>query len=143
MELRDPRLMSYRGVPNWPPIWVQRKSAGGQQTLHSEIGIFKTSETTGIDYRKSFLFMEHEGFPVYRLFNVFRSQFCRPIAKCILLQAEGIELKLGDHPLSYREISNWPPVWMWVDGKENDHLVEKSVLAPMLGKISADQEDYS
>jgi hypothetical protein len=32
------------------------------------------------------------------------------------------ELKLRDHPLMcYRGVCNWPPVWTWVDGKENEH----------------------
>jgi hypothetical protein len=41
MELRDHRLMSYRGVPNWPPVWVRIKTAAEQQILRGEIGVLQ------------------------------------------------------------------------------------------------------
>lgn len=31
-------------------------------------------------------------------------------------------MKLRDHPLmSYRRVSNWPPVWTWIGGEVNKH----------------------
>ena len=31
-------------------------------------------------------------------------------------------MQLRHHPLiSYRNRSSWPPIWMWIDGKENQH----------------------
>jgi hypothetical protein len=82
MELRDHRLMSYRGVPNWPPVWVRRKNAE-QQTLYGEIGILKRVITTGTDCRKSFLFVEHEGTPYIGCLIFSDPRFCRPIVKLL------------------------------------------------------------
>jgi hypothetical protein len=32
-------------------------------------------------------------------------------------------MKLREHPLmSYRGARSWPPVWLWVDGRENERL---------------------
>jgi hypothetical protein len=31
-------------------------------------------------------------------------------------------MELRSHPLmSYRNGLSWPPIWMWIDGKENQH----------------------
>jgi hypothetical protein len=40
MLLRDHPLMSYRGVPRWPPAWLWR---GGNETINpkGEVGILK------------------------------------------------------------------------------------------------------
>ena len=83
MELRDHRLMSYRGVPNWPPVWIRRKSAAEQQILRGEIGILQQVVTTGIDYRKSFSFVEHEGTPYIGSLIFTDPRFCRPIVKLL------------------------------------------------------------
>jgi hypothetical protein len=83
MELRDHRLMSYRGVPNWPPVWIQRKSLAEQQILRGEIGILQQVVTTGIDYQKLFLFVEHEGVPYIGCLIFSDHRFCRPIAKLL------------------------------------------------------------
>jgi hypothetical protein len=83
MELRDHRLMSYRGMPNWPPVWVRRKSAAEQQTLRGEIGILQQVITTEIDYRRSFLLIEHEGLPYMGCLIFSDRRFCRPIVKLL------------------------------------------------------------
>ena len=34
-----------------------------------------------------------------------------------------VAIKLRWHPLmSYRGVSNWPPVWTWIDGEEIKHV---------------------
>jgi hypothetical protein len=34
--------------------------------------------------------------------------------------ATGKPMKLREHPLlSYRGVPSWPPVWMWIDGQDN------------------------
>jgi hypothetical protein len=82
MELRDHRLMSYRGVPNWPPVWLRRKSAAKQQTLRGEVGILQ-EVSIGIDYRRSILSMEHEGEPYIGCLIFSDHRFCRPIVKLL------------------------------------------------------------
>ena len=39
MKLRHHPLLSYRGIPSWPPVWVPTKSAYETTTLQGEIGI--------------------------------------------------------------------------------------------------------
>jgi hypothetical protein len=36
--LRDHPIMSYRGVPNWPPVWTQTRSDGVKK-LRGELGV--------------------------------------------------------------------------------------------------------
>ena len=83
MELRDHRLMSYRNVPNWPPVWVRSQSLGEKQTLHGEIGILKQVIPAEIDYRKSFLFIEHEGCSYIGCLLFSDRRFCRAIVKLL------------------------------------------------------------
>jgi hypothetical protein len=83
MELRDHRLMSYRGVPNWPPVWIRRQSRTEQQTLRGKVGILQELVSTGIDYRKSFLYMEHEGVGYIGCLIFSDHRFCRPIVKLL------------------------------------------------------------
>jgi hypothetical protein len=47
MFLRDHPLMSYRGVPNWPPAWTW---IDGEENSHpkGEIGILKTTQLSKI-----------------------------------------------------------------------------------------------
>src|SRR5262245_43393917 len=61
LELRDHPLMSYRGVGNWPPVWIWR---GGhdQRRLRGEIGILKAVLSAAIGSRlRVFLIIEHQG----------------------------------------------------------------------------------
>lgn len=36
MKLRDHPLMSYRSIPNWPPVWITRT---GAKVIRGEIGV--------------------------------------------------------------------------------------------------------
>jgi hypothetical protein len=83
MELRDHRLMSYRGVPNWPPVWVRRKSAAEQQILRGELGILQQVITTEFTCRRSFLLIEHEGLRYMGCLIFSDARFCRPIVKLL------------------------------------------------------------
>ena len=41
MELRLHSMMSYRGSPNWPPVWVKALSAHENKKVRGEVGILK------------------------------------------------------------------------------------------------------
>jgi hypothetical protein len=61
MLLRDHPLMSYRGLLNWPPIWLC-KDLSSKKQLRGEIGVLKMvtecrTETTN----SCFLHIEHGG----------------------------------------------------------------------------------
>ena len=38
VKLRDHPLMSYRGIPNWPPVWTQMR-IGGVKIVKGEVGV--------------------------------------------------------------------------------------------------------
>ena len=61
MKLQYHSLMSYRGISNWPPVWVGRDAKQSQQ-ISGEIGILKhviRSKVKPLD--RLYLTMEHEG----------------------------------------------------------------------------------
>src|SRR5262245_16202891 len=61
MELRDHRLMSYRGIGNWPPVWICREVRASER-LHGEVGILRDVLLSAVDARpRLFLIMEHQG----------------------------------------------------------------------------------
>ena len=50
MELRYHPLLSHRGIPSWPPVWVPFKSDDKKPTLRGEIGTLKyTFETLSLE----------------------------------------------------------------------------------------------
>jgi hypothetical protein len=61
MQLRHHPLMSFRGMPNWPPIWAWR---GGLENKHprGEIGILKAVAKSNIEpAARCFLYIDYEG----------------------------------------------------------------------------------
>jgi hypothetical protein len=69
MLLRDHPLMSYRGVPSWPPVWtwvswVNRPDADvpENKTIKGEVGILIWASLTGIQPPdRCYLLINHEG----------------------------------------------------------------------------------
>ena len=61
MKLRDHSLMCYRGVSNWPPVWVGRDAKQSQQLI-GEIGILKNVIQSKMNPpNRLYLTIEHEG----------------------------------------------------------------------------------
>ena len=60
MKLRNLPLMTYGGLPNWPPVWVE---TGGQsqRSFRAEMGTLKEVRMTDSLSDKFFLVIEHEG----------------------------------------------------------------------------------
>jgi hypothetical protein len=101
MELRDHRLMSYRCVPNWPPVWVRRKSAA-EQVLRGELGILQQVITTEFACRRSFLLIEHEGLRYMGCLIFSDTRFCRPIVKLLVWPTSSGTLKDVQRSLTLR-----------------------------------------
>ena len=59
MELRDHPLLSYRGFPHWPPVWVCR-DGNVPGRLRGEVGILKEVRTAMTLPHKCFLVIKHE-----------------------------------------------------------------------------------
>jgi hypothetical protein len=83
MQLRHHPLMSYRGVPNWPPVWVWR-GIGENKRPKGEVGILKNVTPSRLAGRhRCFLVIEYEGatYMGCLLFN--EHSFCRQVTKLL------------------------------------------------------------
>ena len=57
MDLRDHPLMSYRGIPNWPPVWICGTT---NKRLTGEVGILARVINNEKLRAKCFLVIEYE-----------------------------------------------------------------------------------
>jgi hypothetical protein len=61
MHLRDHPLLSYQGVPSWPPVWT-RVGCEDLKTLRGEIGILKSIVARDLGRStRCFLIIEYNG----------------------------------------------------------------------------------
>ena len=58
VKLRDHPLMSYRGIPNWPPVWTQM-GIDGVKILKGEVGVLIYAHAGGAS-NTCYLVIEHE-----------------------------------------------------------------------------------
>jgi hypothetical protein len=58
VKLRDHPLMSYRGIPNWPPVWTQMR-IGGVKIMKGEVGVLIYVHAGGAS-NTCYLVIEHE-----------------------------------------------------------------------------------
>jgi len=63
MKFREHPLMSYRGMRNWPPVWIQRDPAGKLRgkKFRGEIGVLKRVLHHLDMPNECFLLIEHRG----------------------------------------------------------------------------------
>src|SRR5262245_15624480 len=61
MLLRDHPLMSYKGIPNWPPVWTWTRG-GENKYPKGEVGTLKSVEPSKVQPGKRFfLEIDYEG----------------------------------------------------------------------------------
>jgi hypothetical protein len=101
MQLRDHPLMSYRGVPNWPPVWTLR-NVGTVNTLKGEVGVLKY-----VDYdhdrnsNKCFLVIDHQS-SLYTGCLIYQDRsFCNQIAHVMRTRIGRSIKEIGNIDLSY------------------------------------------
>jgi hypothetical protein len=61
MTLRDHPLMSYRGIPNWPPIWTQVTDGSTVKTVKGEIGTLASVHYNPKSWSRCYLFINYKG----------------------------------------------------------------------------------
>ena len=62
MLLKDHPLMSYHGIPSWPPVWTFVRGVEKKHPRREEIGILKEVTISNIQPAdRCFLHIEHEG----------------------------------------------------------------------------------
>jgi len=59
MELRNHPAMNYRGVSNWPPVWLHARAVGAMR-LNGESGVLKYVHASNHLSNKCYLVIEHE-----------------------------------------------------------------------------------
>jgi hypothetical protein len=100
MKLRDHPLMSYRGVPNWPPVWTLAARNGSVMTLMGEVGVLKYVHSNSLMSNKCFLVIDfqHEAYIGSLIFK--DHSFCGQISH-LLRDHVGRSIKdIGDLDLS-------------------------------------------
>lgn len=86
MKLRAHPLMTYRQVPNWPPVWTQTTKTG-RRTIKGEIGVLKYVYTSGgVPSDKCFLVIEHENEQYVGTLLFDNLTFCAQL--CAMLQSQ-------------------------------------------------------
>jgi hypothetical protein len=85
MELRQHPGMAYRGVPNWPPVWLHAKSNGH---LNGELGFLKYVHASNGVSNKCYLVMEYERTPYVGCLIFENAAFCYQVAR-LLRQYQG------------------------------------------------------
>jgi hypothetical protein len=117
MLLRDHPLMSYKGFPSWPPVWLwiygeEDKGPKG------EIGVFRRVVQSKIQpSNRCFLFIDYEKSSYIGDLRVDDSVFCDQITKLLqgccnrpIAQIGGLELpgRAASHADSFSSLSGSP-----------------------------------
>ncbi len=63
MQLRYHPLISYRGLPSWPPVWTPANPKSHLKPLRGEIGRLEHVLPNKTLNNRCFLIIEHEGHP--------------------------------------------------------------------------------
>jgi hypothetical protein len=81
--LRHHPLMSYRGIPNWPPVWTWTDGLENTRP-RGEIGILKAVTLSNIQPAdRCFLYIDYEGSSYIGCLLFDDSGFCGQIAKLL------------------------------------------------------------
>jgi hypothetical protein len=83
MLLRDHPLMSYKGLPNWPPTWTW---TNGLENKHpqGEVGILRAVSLSNVlPADRCFLYIDHEGSSYIGCLLFNEPAFCSQIAKLL------------------------------------------------------------
>jgi hypothetical protein len=101
MQLRYHPLISYRGLPSWPPAWTPANPKSHLKVLRGEIGRLEYVLPNKTSHNRCFLIIEHEGHPYVGCLFIDDAIFCAQIMTIIQNQA-GLTIKeIGDLDLSY------------------------------------------
>lgn len=102
MKLRDHPLMSYHGMPNWPPVWTLAATSNGSvRILTGEVGVLKYIHANSLMSNKCFLIIDFEA-EVYIGSLIFTDQpFCGQISRLLQGQVSRPIKEIGDLDVSH------------------------------------------
>jgi hypothetical protein len=101
MLLRDHPLMSFKGVPSWPPVWTwidghEKESARGEIGILKEVTLSKINPAD-----RCFLYIEHEGSFYLGCLLIDDNAFCCQITKLLQAHYNRSLAEIGCIDLSY------------------------------------------
>jgi hypothetical protein len=100
MTLREHPLMTYRNVPNWPPVWTQQRK-GSVKTLKGEIGVLKyVYASSTVPVNKCYLVIEHEKETYIGALQFDDQSFCDQVSKLLKGQIGRSIQQVGDFEMS-------------------------------------------
>jgi hypothetical protein len=112
MLLRDHPLMSYKGVPNWPPTWTWIGGLEDKRPRRGEIGILKTVSLSKVLPANSYLYIDHQGSSYLGSLRFDDRAFCERITEILRFcrnrpVAEIGGLELPDRATGRVDSSSW------------------------------------
>ena len=99
MELRNHPLISYRGLPAWPPTWSPAKPKSDLKSLRGEIGWLEYVLPSPLNDR-CYLVIQHEGAPYVGCLFIKDSTFCTLLVALIESYTGSTIKEIGDLDLS-------------------------------------------
>jgi hypothetical protein len=100
MQLRDHPDMSYRGVRNWPPMWMLKRDHS-VRALMGEAGVLKFVRSNSRMSNKCFLVIDFEE-ELYISTLIFNERaFCRQISNLLCEHIGRSIKKIGDMDVSH------------------------------------------
>ena len=100
MGLRDHPLISYRGLPSWPPAWTPANPKGHLKPLRGEIGRLEYVLPNKTLNNRCFLIIEYEGNAYVGCLFIEDAIFCAQLVT-IFQNHAGLTIKeIGDLDLA-------------------------------------------
>ena len=103
MELRHHPLLSYHGIPSWPPVWSPAKPREGKQllkVLKGEIGVLKYTLANATS-EKCFLVIEYDHIPYVGCLLCSDLAFSTQLASILHTQSGRTIQEIGDLDLDF------------------------------------------
>jgi hypothetical protein len=101
MLLRNHPLMSYHGIPSWPPVWTW---IGGSENRRpqGEVGILEELVLSNIrPLDRCFLYIEHEASTYLGCLLIDDEAFCSEVANLLRCYYNHLIAEIGSLDLSY------------------------------------------
>ncbi len=80
MQLRDHPLVSYRGRPTWPPVWVCKVGRSRERTPEGEVGLLKRVLYERESRGKVFLVIDYQEAEYIGCMLFDSGRFCEEVA---------------------------------------------------------------
>jgi hypothetical protein len=91
--------MSYRTIPNWPPVWIERY--GDNQIISGEVGVL-THVGVYPESKRCYLYITHKGIPYLGSLLFDDVAVCRTVALLLKDHVGSPIWEIGDLDISHK-----------------------------------------